>query len=126
MGAKYIIHRRGRSKLVGLEILGISVFAAYYACKQFNWEWIAGLAITLVISVAIGFLFFRFRIFRYVFAILFSLAWGALAFGFASLISRSDFSMCVAFILIALISLFAHKKYFRFKRDAERIDIEEH
>jgi uncharacterized membrane protein len=71
----------------------------------------------------IGFLFFYFRIFRYIFSVVFSLAWGFIAYAFAMSASKSDLSHWVAFIMVFVISLLIHRSYFSFETNSERIDV---
>jgi hypothetical protein len=119
---RYTVTQRSRYPLVFIEIAGISVFSAYWLCKQYCWDWVMGIAIFLTCIVAIGMLFFRFRIFRYIFSIVFSLAWGFLAFIFASSASKSNLSHWIALILVFILSLFIHRSYFYIETNSKRID----
>ncbi len=121
--ARYIVTQRSRYPLFFIETAGISIFSAYWLCKRYSWDWIVGVAIFFACIIIIGALFFRFRIFRYIFSIAFSLFWGFLAFTFASSASKSDFSHWIAFILVFIISLSIHRSYFYIETDSERINV---
>jgi hypothetical protein len=120
--ARYTITQRSRYPLVFIEIAGISIFSAYWLCKYYGWDWIIGIAIFVTCIVVIGMLFFRFRIFRYIFSIVFSLFWGFLAFMLASSATKSDLSHWIALTFVFIISLFIHRSYFYIETDSERMD----
>lgn len=122
MATRYIIRKRSRYHLVLIEIVGLSIYGAYWFCKRYGWDWIVGIAIFLAFMLSVSALFFWFRFFRYLFAVAFSFCWGTLAYGLASEFSKSELSLWVAFLLIFLLSLTAHRSYFNFTKNSERID----
>jgi hypothetical protein len=69
----------------------------------------------VVTLIVLSFLFFRIRIFRYIFSILFSLVWGLFAYMFADSASDSSFTPWVTLALVVAIALFLHRDYFHFE-----------
>jgi hypothetical protein len=122
MAAKYIISKRSKFSLVGIEIATVSVFSSYWLCKRFDWDWIIGITIFLGSNLLIGLLFFRVQLFRYVLSILFSFFWGFLAYTFSTEITKSTASPWVALGVVFLISLALHRSYFDFEKNARRIE----
>jgi hypothetical protein len=124
MTERIIIRKTNRFTLVGFEILALSVFLSYWLCKKFEWDWITGVVIVLIGSGITGALFFRVRIFRYIFSVLFSLLWGFLIYMFADSLTTSHVSPWLAFGVMVVISLALHKDYFSFERNAVPIEFE--
>ena len=83
MAEKIIVRRRG-TPLAVLEMLFSSAFFSYWACKEYNFNWILGIVIFFGGMLIMSLLFFRVRIFRYIFAIVFSFGWEFLAYAFAA------------------------------------------
>lgn len=121
MREKIIIYRRNQSLLVKLEMLLLSAFSSYWLCKKFDLDWILGGLIFLGSIFIIGLLFFRIRVFRYVFAIIFSLAWGALGFAFATVVTKSTITPWILFAVVFGFSLVVHRSHLRFETSDEVI-----
>jgi len=121
MAERIIVRRRG-TPLAVLEMLFSGAFFSYWACKQYSLNWILGIIIFIGSMLLMSYLFFRIRIFRYVFAIVFSFGWGFLAYAFASSATRSESTSWIALAAVFALSLFIHKAYFQFENTARRID----
>jgi hypothetical protein len=122
MAAKYIISKRNRFSLAGIEMVTISIFSSYWLCKRFDWDWIIGIVVFLGSNLLIGWLFFRVRLFRYILSVLFSFFWGFLAYSFSTEVTKSPISPWIALGVAFLISLALHRSYFDFERNANRIE----
>ncbi|HEY8781900.1 MAG TPA: hypothetical protein VIM16_09815 [Mucilaginibacter sp.] len=122
MAEKYIISKRNRFSLAGIEMVTVSIFSSYWLCKRFDWDWLIGVAVFFASNLLIGWLFFRVRLFRYILSILFSFFWGFLAYTFSTGITESTVSLWIALVVVFLISLALHWSYFDFERNASRIE----
>lgn len=115
---KLDIRPKNRWTLVGVEILLLSTLGIYWLCKKYHWDFVTGMVWWIVALLVLSGLFFRIRLFRYLFSISFSLIWGLMAYTFAGSASKSTATHWVAMILAILVSLFLHKDYFNFERGA--------
>ena len=113
---KLDIRPKNRWTLVGLEILTVSVLASIWLAKKYNWDLITGIICSIVITLVTSFLFFQVKLFRYIFAVLFSLFWGFLCYVFVDSATRSTATPWIGLALATIISLYLHKDYFRFER----------
>lgn len=121
MAEKIIVRRRG-TPLAVLEMLFSSALFSYLTCKQYNLDWILGFIIFFGCFVIMSLLFFRVRIFRYIFAIVFSFGWGFLAYAFANSATKSESTSWIALAFVFVVSILIHKAYFQFENTARRID----
>ena len=126
MATRYIItEKRSKYPLVFVEISVGCAILSYWLCKQFTWDWLLGIVIFFVASSLIGVLFFRVRIFRYIFAILFSLFWGFLGYVFSTEVTKSAFTPWIVMLIVFMLSLISHRSYFNFEKNAERVTFRE-
>lgn len=107
-----IRRRRSGSTLVAIEMLLISAYSTYWLCKKFELDWIVGALIFIGSMLVIGFLFFRIRLFRYIFSIIFSLAWGFLALAIAFMLTKSNVSPWILSVIVFGLGLLIHKAHF--------------
>lgn len=122
MAEKIIIRKKTHLPLVVLEMLLLAGILAYWLCKKYDLDWILGLLIFLATIFVNSFLFFRIRVFRYIFAIIFSLGWGFLGFGFAMSVTKSTVTPWLLFTVVFAVSLLLHKSYFSFESNARVVD----
>ena len=115
MSSKIEIRRKGRTTLVGIEIVILSIIAAMWFKSKYSWDTFSTLISGVVSGLVIGGLFFGLRVFRYIFSIIFSLFWGFLAFHLSEGMTGSITARWVTFGLITLFSLVVHKDYFDFE-----------
>ena len=113
--ARAEIRAKNRWTLVGGEIILLSILIPIWMAKKWSWDTFTGIIAGIVILIVISFLFFRIRIFRYIFSILFSLIWGSMGYVFADSASKSSVTPWVTALVVIVISLFWHKDYFRFE-----------
>lgn len=124
--AEAIIIRRGSgSLLVAIEMLLISAYSTYWLCKKFDLDWILGMLIFISCMFVIGFLFFRIRIFRYIFSIIFSLGWGFLALAIAFMLTKSNVSPWILAVVVFGLGLLVHKGHFTAPDNTEVIHYRE-
>ena len=113
---KLEIRYRNRMTLVLLEIVLVSIITGYQLVKRYDLDTFTGIVIGIVTMMVVGVLFFRVRVFRYVFSILFSIIWGIIVFQIAKSLTDISITHWVAFALAIIFSLFWHKDYFDFER----------
>ncbi|MBX2922087.1 MAG: hypothetical protein KF746_07840 [Chitinophagaceae bacterium] len=113
--ARWEIRAKNRWTLVGGEMILLSILLSVWLAKKWSWDTFTAIIAGIVILIVTSFLFFRIRIFRYIFSILFSLAWGLLGYTFADSASASSVTPWVTALLVIALSLFWHKDYFRFE-----------
>ncbi|TDE09568.1 hypothetical protein [Dyadobacter psychrotolerans] len=124
MAAKITVRRKNRLALVRIEIFVLAVFVSHWLGKKYEWDRVTGVAVLIITVVLTAGLFFRIRIFRYIFSILFSLLWGFLVYGFADSATTSSYSPWLAFGVVAGISLWLHKDYFTFESKSVPMEFE--
>lgn len=112
MAEAIVIRRRSGSLLVAIEMLLISAYSTYWLCKKFDLDWILGALIFIGGMFVIAFLFFRIRLFRYIFSIIFSLAWGFVALAIAFMLTKSNVSPWILSVVVFGLGLLAHKGHF--------------
>ena len=84
-----------------------------------------GLLIFIGAAALLIYLFVESRIFRYIFSIIFSLAWAGGAFALGQNIDKKSDTTGIVFAILALgISLWAHWDNFQFYKDAKVIEYE--
>ncbi|MDR6781923.1 hypothetical protein ABIE26_001588 [Pedobacter africanus] len=116
-----IRRRRSGSLLVAIEMLLISAYSTYWLCKKFDLDWILGTLIFIGSMFVIAFLFFRIRVFRYIFSIIFSLAWGFVALAIAFMLTKSNVSPWILSVVVFGIGLLVHKGHFTAEDSTEVI-----
>jgi len=115
---KLDIRPKNRWTLVGIEILLLCTLGIYWLHNKYHWDFFTGVIWWVVAFLLLSGLFFRIRLFRYLFTIAFSLIWGLMAYSFAQSASKSTTTHWVAAIVAILIALALHKDYFDFERGA--------
>lgn len=116
MRLKGEIRPKYRLTLVILEMIGICVFGAYMMTQNYKWDTFTGVIAAVVIFMILAFLFFRVRIFRYIFSIAFSLCWAIAAYNLTESFTDARATRWIAAAIVFLISAFLHKDYFDFER----------
>ncbi len=123
MAKRYVFIRRSND-IIPFEIAIISILSGILSVVYFNLPYGYGFLIAFVSICILGILFMSSRVFRYIFAVLFSLAWSAGAFILGEHIGeKRDTVTAVVFAILALaISLLAHRSNFRFINEAEVVE----
>ncbi len=110
------IRPTNRWTLVRMEIFLISIISAVWICRKNHYNIFTGIIILVTSGLAIGFLFFAVRIFRYIFTIAFSVFWGLVIYQIAIELSKIEVASWVAAGITVLMCLVWHKDYFDFER----------
>lgn len=98
--------------LVLLEFIAMAAFLSVKYYKQLGWDTYSLILAGILTAAIMSQLFFRVRVFRYLFSFVFSLFWGLLAFMLARELTTSKIACWITFGLIVYISLSLHKDYF--------------
>jgi hypothetical protein len=102
---KLEIRDKHRLTLVGIEVFAIGILASVGLVKLYNWDLISSIITCIVIAGVIAFLFFQFRWFRYLFAILFSVFWGFICYTFVESAADSNANSLIVFIFFIVFYL---------------------
>lgn len=113
---KLDIRNKNRWTLVGLEILVVGILLSIWLAKKYDWDLMTGVIVSIVIIFVTWFLFFRVKLFRYIFTVLFSLFWGFLCYVFVDSATKSTATPWLGFAIATIVALYLHKDYFRFER----------
>jgi len=116
---KLDIRPKNRLTLVRIEILLLCTLGIYWLHNKYKWDLFTGIVWWVVALILLSYLFFRVKLFRYLFSIAFSLIWGFMAYAFAQSASRSTSIPWIAAIVAIFISLTLHKDYFDFESGAD-------
>lgn len=124
MARRYIVRNR-QNKILYFETLVTAGILSIILWSYFEYHW-AYMIITFGIFMYIFiYAFFQWRLFRYIATVLFSMAYGILAYAFGREIDKESFTAGIIFALIAYFtSILAHKDHFDFLKNAELIQYE--
>ena len=120
MARKHLFYKRKTSVIFTdclLFAAGLSIFGVYY----FKYHWSIGIVTFIILLYGFFYSFFRFRIFRYVMSVVFSLFYGGVfAFIGAAIDKKNPTTPALVFGILAFaISLYLHKDHFSFLKDAK-------
>jgi len=119
MPTKFEIRPKGRITLVGIEIILTSILSAIALDKKYGWDTFTTIIVSIIIALFITALFFNWRIFRYLFSVIFSLAWGFIAYMIAENFGAPSITCWITVVLAAVIALSLHIDYFRFEKNPD-------
>lgn len=124
MANKYIVRKR-QNKILYAEFLLSAGLVAFLSVSYYKIH----LGISLLIGIAAIFLFavlfFKIRLFRYIFSILFSVGWAIGAFIAGESIDKNSDTTAWVFAAIAFaLSIWAHWDHFTFLKDAKVYEYE--
>lgn len=118
MARSYILRKR-ENKILYIEFFLLSVLAALLLVINLKLHIAFSIPIAIAALVGMIFLFFQFRLFRYLFSITFSVCWAIGAFLVGQQIEKSgDTTSWVLAVLTLLIALWLHYDHFDFLRKA--------
>lgn len=95
-----------------IEIFLVFIGTSIWLSKEFYWDLLTVLVFGIVVPIAVSALLFQVRLFRYVFAAVISVFWGAMACYLVGLFSEPNFIPWLVFGMIMAASLNFHKDYF--------------
>jgi hypothetical protein len=122
MAGKYI-YRKRYIKILVYEFLIASIVIAVLTVVSSKIHPAIGLLIFIGVAALLIYLFVESRIFRYIFSILFSLAWASGAYLVGKNIDKKSIITSIVFIVITLcVSIWAHWDNFQFYKDAKVIE----
>jgi O-antigen/teichoic acid export membrane protein len=124
MARKYI-YRKRQNTILYTEFLGAAVIAALVAIGYFKIHPAIALLVAIAALFLFIYLFFAFRIFRYSFSILFSLAWACGAFLVGQKFEKASNTTAWVFAFLAFcLCLWAHWDHFDFLKSAKVYEYE--
>ena len=116
MAKKYTFRKR-QNKILYTEFFLASILIALVSIIQFKLHPAIGIIIALGAIFGIVYLFFEFRLFRYVFSILFSFCWAGAAYLVGQHIDKaSSTTSWVLSIVVFAITIWLHWDHFDFLR----------
>ena len=124
MSQEYILHKR-RNTILYTEFLFMAAVTGIVSSIYMVLHPVLGVLIGVFFALLIAYLFFNFRIFRYSFSILFSIAWGVGMYLVGKkLDSATDTTSWILAAAGFCISLWAHRNQFHFIRNARLFEYE--
>ncbi len=124
MAHKYIVRKR-QNKILYTEFLLLAGLIAFLSVSYYKIHPAIGLLIGIAAIFLFAVLFFKVKIFRYIFSVLFSLGWAAGAFMAGESIDKSSDATAWVFAVIAFaLSIWAHWDHFTFLKDAKVYEYE--
>jgi hypothetical protein len=126
MTRRYIVRKR-QNQILYFETFLTAGILSLILWTYFKYHW-AYMIITFgVFMFVFIYAFFEWRLFRYIVTVVFSMAYGIIAFFIGRVIDNETFTAGVIFAFIAyFISLIAHKDHFDFLSNAKLIEYEKH
>lgn len=126
MRSKYIIRKR-QNAILYFEFFLASGIGAILLVIYLKLHAAIGLLIFIPTIFLLWYLFFTFRLFRYLFSILFSAGWSAAAFLAGKAVDEKSATTAWVFAAIALLfAVWAHWDHFTFLKDAKLYEYEKH
>jgi len=114
MAKKFTLRKR-QNKILYIEFILASILIALVSIVQFEIHPAIGIIIAIGAILGIVYLFFEFRLFRYVFSILFSLCWAVAAYLAGQNIDKaSSTTSWVLSNLVFAITIWLHWDHFDF------------
>ncbi|WP_161890079.1 hypothetical protein [Pontibacter russatus] len=124
--ARNVIIRKRSGGILFFEIFALSIFLSVLIVQTYKINWAWGVVAFIVLTYAIVELFFRVKVFRYIFSVLFSMVWGAIVFSFTKGMDEASgqTSGLIMGSIGFLFGLWAHRDEFRFNKDAKVVNVE--
>jgi len=124
MAAKYIIRKR-RNTILYVEFFIVALATSLLLFKYFKLHPAIAFLVAIASFFISAFLFFSKSIFRYLFSLLFSLAWAFIAFFTGHLLeTKTDMTAWTLALLAFVISIWAHRDHFKFIKEAQLFEYE--
>jgi hypothetical protein len=124
MSQGYILHKR-RNTILYTEFLFMAAGTGMFSSIYMLLHPVVGVLIGGVFALLIAFLFFNFRIFRYSFSLLFSIAWAVGMYLVGKKVdSASDTTSWILAAVGFCMSLWTHWNHFHFIRNARLFEYE--
>ena len=124
MSQGYIIHKR-RNAILYTELLFTAAVIGIVSSIYMVLHPAVAVLMGGMFAILIAYLFFKFRIFRYTFSILFSIAWGVGIYLFVRKLDSASETTCWVLALVGFcFSLWAHWNHFHFIKKANIYEYE--
>lgn len=124
MASKYIVRKR-QNKILYTEFLLSAGVIAVLSVTYYKTHPAIGLIIGIAALFLFAVLFFKVKIYRYIFSILFSVGWAVVAFLAGESIDKSSDTTAWIFAAIAFaLSIWAHWDHFTFLKKAKVYEYE--
>ena len=126
MTRKYIVRNR-QNKILYFETFLTAGLLSLILWTHFKYNWSYMIITFGVFMFWFIYAFLKWRLFRYIVTVMFSMAYGIIAFVIGRIIENDTVTAGVIFAFIAyFISIFAHKDHFDFLSNAKLIEYEKH
>lgn len=123
--AKKIIVRKRQNRILYTEFILAAIIVTLLAVDQLKLHPAIALIIVIISFYAFALLFFKFRIFRYIFSILFSVGWTLCAYLLGQEIDKAgDTTSWVLSIVTFAASIWMHYDHFDFLRKSTLYEYE--
>jgi len=121
-----IIVTRTTGAFVGMEHLGFSLLISWLTTSTYKLNWAWGVVLFIGLLLVVAFLFYRFRLFMYVFTLCFSLIWAKFAYMMTLGLDKKSGSTSGLIMagVVFTFSLWFHRDEFNFRRGAKVTEIE--
>ena len=121
--AKYYIVRKRYNSIIYIESFLVAFAITSASSDYFKYHWAYSLIVFFIILCLFLFVYFNFRILRYLITIYFSMLYGFLGYYLGRLIEKETFTAAVVLAFICyFLSLAFHIDHFSFLKDSEEIN----
>lgn len=121
--AKYYIVRKRYNSIIYIESFLIAFALTSASSDYFNYHWAYSMIVFFIILCLFLFVFFKYRLLRYLITIFFSMYYGVLGYSFGRIIDNETFTAAVILAFICyFLSLAFHIDHFSFLKDSEEIN----